>query len=84
MECGVGMELTPGEIRKALENPAYQPRLEPKTLERFDAAELASVLQAEINRCTVLGLSHVSINMNLTDCRALVRALRRSVLKGGR
>lgn len=83
MVDGLGMDLTPTEIRKALENPANQPQLEARALERFNAMELAAVLEQEIRRCEASGLSHIRVNMNLVDCAGLARALRRAALLGG-
>ena len=75
-------DLSPSEIRRALENPAFAPLLPAREIERFDAAELASALEKAANETVAHGLSHVSVNMNITDCRAMIRFLRRAVLKG--
>jgi hypothetical protein len=76
------MELTQTELRNALENPAFAPRLGARQIERFDAAELAALLEKAANETVAHGLSHVSMNMNITDCRAMIRFLRRAVLAG--
>lgn len=76
------MELTRAEIRRALENPANQPRLPAQRLERFNALQLAAVLEQEIRKCQLAGLSHVALNMNLVDTAALARALRKAARKG--
>lgn len=78
----MGMELTKTEIARALENPANQPRLPASHLERFDAAQLATVLEHEIVKAEQNGLSHIAVNMNLVDCAALAKALRRASLIG--
>lgn len=78
----MGLELTRAEITRALENPSDQPQLSAVGLERFDAARLAAVLASEIARAAACGLSHIRINMNLTDAAALARALRCAALAG--
>jgi hypothetical protein len=76
------MELTRTEIQKALENPANQPRLAASHLERFDATQLAAILEQEIVKAERAGLSHIAVNMNRVDCAALARCLRRAALMG--
>jgi hypothetical protein len=71
------MELSKREIEMGLENPANQPRLPAQHLERFNAAQLAQVLEQEIVKASAAGLSHIALNMNLADCAALARALRK-------
>jgi hypothetical protein len=78
----MGMDLTRREIEAALENPANQPRLPASHVERFNAAQLATVLENEIIKAAAAGLSHIAVNMNLVDCAALARALRGAAKKG--
>lgn len=81
MERGLGMELTKSEIARAVDQPAVA-RLAPVNLARFDAAQLAQVLEQEIRRAEAHGLSHVSLNMSLVDCTALAKCLRRASIMG--
>jgi hypothetical protein len=78
----MGMELTKTEISRALESPANQPTLPASELERFDAHKLSVLLEHEIRKAEAAGLSHIRINLNLVDCTALSRALRRAALAG--
>jgi hypothetical protein len=71
------MDLTRHEIEQALANPANQPQLPAQHLDRFNARQLAMVLEQEIVKASIAGLSHIAINMNLADCAALARTLRK-------
>lgn len=82
MESELGMELTKAEIAKALERPADQPALAAAHLERFNADQLAQVLEQEIVKATASGLSHIRLSMNLADGVALSKALRTAAKMG--
>lgn len=75
-------DLSGRELEMALKGPASGPVLQAREMERFDPAELAKVLEQEINRCAAHGLSHIRVSMNVLDCSALATFLRRGALLG--
>jgi hypothetical protein len=79
---GLMTDLSKDELKMALDNTDLVPRLQAQVVERFDAQQLAAVLEQEIARAMAHKLSHVSLNMNLADCRALARALRTAAIAG--
>jgi len=76
----MSMELTKRELKRALATPAYQTVTEPSNMVRFDAKELAHILDLQVTQCERKGLSHITITLGLVDAKALAKALRRAML----
>lgn len=71
------------EIAAALERGVGDRPPDPGSyIERFSAPELALVLEREIEKAQQTGTTQLRLTMNLIDCAALAKYLRRSAILG--
>jgi len=77
MDGGLGMGLI-----ESLSDATERRLREHGQLQAFEAESFARALEQEINRAHAAGLSHMRVDMNLTDAQRLASFMRRAILLG--